>query len=172
MLASPSTSDVVATSGPLDVEGLYRRYGPMVLRRCHRLLGRMDEAEDAMQDVFVTALDRAGELREEFPSSLLWRMATNTCLNRLRSRRRRTETSDDEVLLSIAALPDDSFETRSVLDRLFGKTHESTRVMAVLHWVDGMTLEEVARETGLSVSGVRKRLRTLKTLVGSLEIAA
>lgn len=171
MLAT-SPDAVATTPRPLDVEGLYRRYGPMVLRRCHRLLGRMDEAEDAMQDVFVNALDRAGELRDEFPSSLLWRMATNTCLNRLRTRRRRAETSDDEVLFSIAALADDSFETRSVLDRLFGKTHESTRVMAVLHWVDGMTLEEVARETGLSVSGVRKRLRTLKTLVRSLEIAS
>ena len=35
--------------------------------------------------------------------------------------------------------------------------------MAVLHYVDGLTLEEVAIETGLSVSGVRKRLRRLKT---------
>jgi RNA polymerase sigma-70 factor (ECF subfamily) len=32
----------------------------------------------------------------------------------------------------------------------------------VLHHVDGFSLEEVAAEVGLSVSGVRKRLRTLK----------
>ena len=38
--------------------------------------------------------------------------------------------------------------------------------MAVMHHVDGMTLEQVARECGLSVSGVRKRLRRLReTLV-------
>ena len=34
--------------------------------------------------------------------------------------------------------------------------------MAVYHYVDGMTLEETAELSGLSVSGVRKRLRTLK----------
>ena len=34
--------------------------------------------------------------------------------------------------------------------------------MAVLHYVDGMTLQEVSTEVGLSVSGVRKRLRGLK----------
>ena len=45
----------------------------------------------------------------------------------------------------------------------------STRVIAVLHLVDGMTLEEVAREVGLSVSGVRKRLRMLKAHVRELE---
>lgn len=153
----------------LDVEGLYRRYGPMVLRRCQRLLGRADEAEDAMQDVFVSALERRAELQGTYPSSLLWRMATNHCLNRIRSRRVRSEESGDDVLLSIAAVDDREFETRNVLDRLFGSSRESTRVMAVLHWVDGMTLEEVARETGLSVSGVRKRLRTLREKVRALE---
>jgi RNA polymerase sigma-70 factor (ECF subfamily) len=34
--------------------------------------------------------------------------------------------------------------------------------MAVLHYVDGMTLAQVARACGLSVSGVRKRLRALR----------
>jgi RNA polymerase sigma-70 factor (ECF subfamily) len=39
--------------------------------------------------------------------------------------------------------------------------------MAVLHYVDGLTLEQVAAETGLSVSGVRKRLKKLRqTLTG------
>lgn len=165
---SPSVQSPAAMQ-VFDTEDLYRRYGPMVLRRCHRLLGRMDEAEDAMQDVFVAALERAGELHGTFPSSLLWRMATNHCLNRIRSRRVRKEESGDEVLLSIAALDDNEFENRNILDRLFGKTPESTRVMAVLHWVDGMTHEEVARETGLSVSGVRKRLRTLREKVRDLE---
>jgi RNA polymerase sigma-70 factor, ECF subfamily len=33
--------------------------------------------------------------------------------------------------------------------------------MAVLHFVDGLTFEETARQVGLSVSGVRKRLRQL-----------
>ena len=34
--------------------------------------------------------------------------------------------------------------------------------MAILHYVDGMTLQEVADEVGMSVSGVRKRLRGLR----------
>jgi RNA polymerase sigma-70 factor (ECF subfamily) len=38
-----------------------------------------------------------------------------------------------------------------------------------LHLLDGLTLEEVAQEVGLSVSGVRKRLRTLRAHVEALE---
>jgi RNA polymerase sigma-70 factor (ECF subfamily) len=39
-----------------------------------------------------------------------------------------------------------------------------------MHYVDGMTLEEVARESGFPVSGVRKRLRTLKERVRGMEV--
>ena len=49
-----------------------------------------------------------------------------------------------------------------ILDRLFAGQPESTRLIAVLHYVDRLTLEEVASEVGMSVSGVRKRLRSLK----------
>ena len=45
----------------------------------------------------------------------------------------------------------------------------STRSLAFMHLVDGMTLEEVARESRLSVSGVRKRLRGLKGRLAELE---
>jgi RNA polymerase sigma-70 factor (ECF subfamily) len=41
--------------------------------------------------------------------------------------------------------------------------------MAVLYYVDGLTLEEVAEEVGMSVSGVRKRLRGLRGSLKDLE---
>jgi RNA polymerase sigma-70 factor (ECF subfamily) len=41
--------------------------------------------------------------------------------------------------------------------------------MALLHYVDGLTLNQVADEVGLSVSGVRKRLRGLRASLIELE---
>ncbi len=55
------------------------------------------------------------------------------------------------------------------LRNAFRSELQSTRVMAVLHHVDGLTLEQVAREVGLSVSGVRKRLRGLRARLEALE---
>jgi RNA polymerase sigma-70 factor (ECF subfamily) len=55
-----------------------------------------------------------------------------------------------------------------VLARLFGRDQESTRTMAMLHYVDGMTLQEVADEVDMSVSGVRKRLRGLRARLHDL----
>jgi RNA polymerase sigma-70 factor, ECF subfamily len=148
----------------IDVEALSHRYGPMVLRRCRRLLGDEQEALDACQDVFVRIVQRRARLDGRYPSSLLYRIATNVCLNRLRDRRRAPSTRDEAVLYEIARAeePGAASDARLLLDRLFGRHPESSRTIAVLHYVDGLTLEEAAEEIGMSVSGVRKRLRALR----------
>src|SRR5262245_57650353 len=136
----------------------------MVLRRCRRLLGAGEDARDACQDVFVRVVERRDRLDVAFPSSLLYHIATTVCLNRIRDRGRRPGMSGgDQELARIACAeePGAGSEARVVLDRLFGRHPASTRTMAVLHYVDGLTLEEVAAQTGLSVSGVRKRLTRL-----------
>ena len=72
----------------IDVEAFYVRYGPMVVRRCRRLLGDEQAAYDATQEVFLKVLARRERLTGDYPSALLFRIATNTCLNRLREDRK------------------------------------------------------------------------------------
>lgn len=148
-----------------DIEAHYRAYGPMVLRRCRRLLRDEGKAVDAMHDVFVEVLRRKDTLVEDQPARLLLRVATNVCLNRLRTERRHPEDADDALVLQLAAHSPDAEAAaahRSLLARIFGAQEDSTLLIAVLLYVDRMTLEEVAAEVGMSVSGVRKRLRTLR----------
>src|SRR5262245_13286114 len=126
-----------------------------------------------MHDVFVELLRRQQRLQHAAPSSLLHQIATHVCLNKLRGERRRPEDPDDERVLQIAAAEDleDRTLAQRALDSLFGRVPASSRDIAVLHFVDGMTLEETAREVRLSVSGVRKRLRGLTAALGQLEAA-
>jgi len=155
----------------MDVEDLYQRYGPMVVRRCRQLLRDEEQALDAAQDVFVRVLERRDKLKADYPSSLLYRMATNLCLNRIRDKKRRGETADDGIIEKIAHWENTEHRVmaRSLLEKLFGLERESTRTMALLHYVDGMTLEQVANEVDMSVSGVRKRLRGLRANLRELE---
>jgi RNA polymerase sigma-70 factor (ECF subfamily) len=156
----------------IDVESAYRRYGPMVLRRCRTMLHDEHQATDAMQDVFVQLLRHHDRLEDRGLSSLLYRIATNVCLNRIRSRSRRPEDASSELLgrIADAAAGDGARgEARSMLDRVLGREPVSTATIAVLHLHDGMTLQEVADAVGLSVSGVRKRLRKLKANLEELE---
>jgi RNA polymerase sigma-70 factor (ECF subfamily) len=162
----------------LDVEGTYLRYGPMVLRRCRKLLRHDAKAQDALQDVFVSLLRHEARLDASAPSALLLRVATNVCLNRLRAERRHPEDRDDELLQRIAAAEGggNGAESRTVAQNLLSKLFRaddplaaSSRTIAVMHLCDGLTLKEVACEAGLSVSGVRKRLRTLRGRLQELE---
>lgn len=156
----------------VDVEAFFTRYGPMVHRRCSSLLKNEADADDATQEVFVRVLRRAQAegVVDDKPVSYLWKIATNVCLNRLRTRRRKPADSYDDgdrsaALIDGIAAIDDGVSTsplRRALERLFGEEPETTRTMAVLHFVDGLTLEETAAEMKMSVSGVRKRLRVFQ----------
>lgn len=127
---------------------------------------------DAMQEVFVRLVRKQDQLSDAAPSSLLYTMATNVCLNMIRSASRRPqETVDDEILYTIAGSndPSEAVTSNHFIDRLMadaevGPGAVSTRTIATYHYVDGMTLEETAELTTLSVSGVRKRLRKLREL--------
>jgi RNA polymerase sigma-70 factor, ECF subfamily len=144
----------------------------MVLRRCRKLLGDDPSARDAMHDVFVTVLTHADRLDGQAPSSLLFRIATNVCLNRIRTRKRRPEHGDSDVVVEIAEATDPAARSaaRAALDKLFRHEPDDTAVIAVLHLHDKMTLEEVAAEVGMSVSGVRKRLMKLRTKLHAMEV--
>jgi RNA polymerase sigma-70 factor, ECF subfamily len=148
----------------INIEEFYTKYGPMVLRRCRSLLRDEERALDAMQDTFVQVIKKQNKLDARAPSSLLYTIATNICLNIIRSQKRRPPESGGDIINEIAGYDDPENRALSIhfLDKLFENQHETTRTIATLHYVDKMTLEETAEQVGMSVSGIRKRLRNLK----------
>jgi len=125
---------------------------------------------DACQDVFVRLLEQRNRLESRHPSSLLYTIATNLCLNRIRDGGSRMTNEYDERVHRIASAgsPGAPSEARLLLGRLFRRHPASSRTIAVLHYLDGLTLEETATQVGLSVSGVRKRLRALRRTITEL----
>lgn len=145
----------------IEIDRYYRTYGPMVMRRCRQILKDEELAADAMQDTFLRLLQRKDRLSGEAPSSLLYTTATNVCLNKLRSNRRSRIDLVGETVQEIAVTPD---ETDRVLNEalteqaLAGLTGRS-RSIATDYFVHGKTLDETALHSGLSISGVRKRIQ-------------
>lgn len=155
----------------INIEEYYTRYGPMVLRRCRSLLKDEDKALDAMQEVFVKVLLNKDRLKHKYPSSLLFTIATNICLNIIKAEKKTYNHDCEDILLNIASYEEteDKIVLQDFIDYIFKNEKASTKEMAVLHYVDKMTLVEVANNVGLSVSGVRKRLREFKAKVKNLE---
>jgi RNA polymerase sigma-70 factor, ECF subfamily len=157
-----------------NVQQMVEQHGAMVLRRCRRLLGDEQDALEAMQEVFVRLVAHAPRLDADSGSSLMFRMATNVCMDRIGQRRRRAESFDHEPAEHAGPAPrlDDRVAARALLDQLLGEEHATTGAIAVKHLLERMTLEEVSAEVGLSVSGVRKRLARLRERLRAIEQVA
>jgi len=77
-----------SSESQIDIDALYRQYAPMVFRRCRSMLKNEERAQDAMQDTFIKVIRYQDRLHDTAPSSLLYRIATNVCLNIIRSNKR------------------------------------------------------------------------------------
>ena len=140
-------------------EELYRTYGPVVYRRCLRLLRDREAARDATQEVFVKLL-REPELLADPRAAVPWiyRVATNHCLNLGRNRRRRAEEELTPALeLAAGAAPPD-FSDRHLARAVLSRFDAQTQAVAVGVFVDGMEHEEVAGLLGISRRTVSRKL--------------
>jgi RNA polymerase sigma-70 factor, ECF subfamily len=145
---------------------LYQRYTRMV----HGILlayVRYHEAEDLVQEVFLTALRRLDTLREaEAVGAWLATIARNVAHDQLRRRKPWVE------LLDRFRHPDSGrLEALAVLAEI-QKLPTAYRETLILRLIEGMTGPEIASRTGLTPDSVRVNLsRGMKLLREKLEVA-
>ena len=140
---------------------------------CLRLLRDEDEASSATQDAFFKAYRAIGKTEfEAVDDATRWitRIAVNTCLDRLRSKRwqfwrNRPPKDTEETILKLAPSSDPD-----ALDRIRGREIERRLAVAVeklslrqravftLRHYDDNTLEEIARTLDLDVGSVKSHL--------------
>jgi len=143
------------------VARLYRELGPVVYRRCVRLLGDKDAARDATQEVFVKLLRQDAPLEEGVNAlRFIYRVTTNHCLNVRRERLRRGTPAgggSDEAL-EVAVHSTVAYPERRLAQQVLGRFDATTQAVAVGVLVDGMEREEIAGILGLSRRTVQRKL--------------
>lgn len=142
------------SGAPGAFEALYQAHASRLFGLACRMVGRT-EAEDLLQDIFLTAHRKLGLYKGE--SSLgtwLFRLATNQCLDYLRSRGARlaqlTETFEDEPPSSTTAGTMRSAIDRLDLERALATLPSGCRVVFVLHDVEGLEHKEIGAMLGIS----------------------
>ena len=142
---------------------LYRKYNFMVLRRCFFLLRDKEQAEDAMQETFVGILKRKLDSGHSNLSSYIYRAATNTCLNFMK-RQKKFNYADNEISPDIPVYDnhENLLMANMTLDRILKSEKNTTKRIAVLHYIYDLNLTQTANVVGMSVAGLRKRLKKLR----------
>ncbi len=133
-----------------DLEQLYAEHGRGLLAHCARILGDWASGEDATQEVFLRVRRCAGRLPDASEvRPWLFRIATNHCLNELRSRGVRARTPPQVVGMTTANL-EDTMAARNDARRFLERLPPRARAIAWLTYVDGMLQQEVAETLGVS----------------------
>lgn len=121
-------------------------------------------AHDAMQEVFLKVLSNQNRLTGEYPSALLYRIATNVCLNRIRNERKHSLSEYLDILYNTSFFEnrEENISAINLLTYILEKEKETPRQIAVMYFVNGMTIKEIAETMALSISGVHKHLDKLR----------
>ncbi|MQY40809.1 ECF RNA polymerase sigma-E factor [Streptomyces sp. RB17] len=143
---------------------LVRRHSRSLLLLATHILGNPQDAEEAVQDAFVSAWRRLPEFRHGAAfTTWIYRITVNRCLNA--RRRRRPPLPLDEVAEPAAhearSSPSRTAEEDAALAALataLGGLKADQRVCWVLREVHGFSYTEIAHMTGASEEAVRGRL--------------
>jgi RNA polymerase sigma-70 factor (ECF subfamily) len=152
---------------------LYRRHAATLLAMTIRLLGNRVEAEEIVQDTFVTAFERLETLRD--PAAVggwLGQIAVNLVRRRFRKLRLLRflgldRGADDATLEALAdvALPADERAELALVDRKLGAMKPEVRLAWTLRRVEGLELTEVASLAGCSLATAKRRIAAGDVLV-------
>jgi RNA polymerase sigma-70 factor (ECF subfamily) len=161
------------------LEPLMERFASRVYRVAHGVTGNAADAEEVVQDVFLTLFRKAASFEGRAAlGTWLYRIAVNTALNKRRGKRSQVEepledhlpryTADGHregdrsfLLADWSQMPDEvllSREGRGIVRAAVECLPAHYRVVLVLRDVEGLSSEEVAEIVGDSIASVKSRL--------------
>ncbi|MBW4717460.1 RNA polymerase sigma factor [Saccharothrix obliqua] len=140
---------------------LVRRNTGRMYRVALRVVGDPVEAEDVVQDAWISAWRALPRFRgEAAPATWLYRVVTNAALAHLR-RKKPTVPLEAAPEFPAPGGPEASVlrdETADVVSRAIATLEPSQRVPLVLRELEGLSYEEVAQVLGIPVPALRARL--------------
>ena len=165
---------VVPTTSVVDVDALFEQFAAYVARIGLRMLGRREELEDFVQDVFLEVHKSRDTLREtEALKGWIAGIAVNVARRRLRRRALASRFFFDRAppYLEVAS-SEASPEERLLLARVYAALDRipvEDRVAWSLRHLEGERLDEVALLCGCSLATVKRRIdrahETLKEVI-------
>jgi RNA polymerase sigma factor (sigma-70 family) len=136
-------------------EVLYDRYHHGLLSFCRHMLGSTEEAEDALQQTFVSAYsDLHRSSRPIALKAWLYTIARNRCLSVLRARREQTSEVLEPATVGLADEVEQRLELRQLLADL-AELPEQQRAALVLAEIDDLSHADIGAVLGCEASKVK-----------------
>jgi RNA polymerase sigma-70 factor (ECF subfamily) len=170
-----SMPQVIASPFAREFEEAFEEHYSLVYRTAYGITGRVEDAEDVVQTVFLRLLQRGTppELLKN-PAGYLYRAAVNVSLTSVQSRQRRAAKEDGEGALALVPTPQPSRgeETHRQLYEAIAQLNRKAADILILRYLHNFSDAEIARLLGTSrgviaVTLFRARARLKKLLTAS-----
>ena len=147
----------------VDVEKLYDEYADLLYRIALSHVGNREDAMDAVQDVFVKYVTLKKKMTDnDYRKSWFIRVTINRCYDLLRRRSVRDYTPLDDVG-EIAV--SDEYDLPRNINTMLECVSEKYRTVLVLHYIEGFSIEEIAKIFNVTPSAVKMRLMRAREAV-------
>jgi RNA polymerase sigma-70 factor (ECF subfamily) len=160
---------------------LVQRYQRQVYNLAYRMLGNAEDAGDLVQDTFLRAYGALASFRQD-ASFLTWlyKIASNLCIDHIRSRKTRTALSLDaesaegrEPAADTRSTAPEELAVRGAVSEVvqdaIGNLPERYRVVVVMRHLHDMSVEDIAQALDLPTGTVKTHLfRAREMLRGRL----
>ncbi len=158
-IIQPTESKTIA---PETFHKLYELYFPLVHRICNRYTKNRDESADLAQEIFLKVHGSfTGFEGQAQPSTWLYRVSVNHCLDYLRWKKRQAEMltgyGDELCFREPQETPVDN-PAKRLLRRLLDEMDAANRQVVFLRFEVGLTHEEISEICGVSRVAITKRL--------------
>lgn len=132
---------------------VYDKYANPLFRLAYSMVLSSHDAEDIVHDVYAKYFTKLPHFRdEEHEKAWFLRVTVNQCHDFARKQKHRTYTPLEEVITMA-----DTKEDLGVLPAIFA-LDEKYKVVLLLHYFEGYSVEEIALALKLSVSAIKMRL--------------
>lgn len=146
----------------LSFERLYEMYRGRVFSTACRMLSNRADAEDVTQDVFVKVFKKLKSFRgESAVSTWIYRIAVNACLDFRRRRRLRQAISLDEGI-EVGSTP---LSVTRLIESTLPRMAEGYRRVFVLHDIQGLKHEEIAKVLGITDGASKSQLHRARAFL-------
>jgi RNA polymerase sigma-70 factor (ECF subfamily) len=142
---------------------LYRTYAPRVIKLCLGYTGDYAQAQDLMQETFIRVWQNLPDFKGTAKvSTWIYRITVNTCLNHLRTTKRRaTDLLQEKHTQTLTNETDDTNEQVQLLYQCISQLAETDRLIISL-LLDDVAYPEIAQIMGISDGNLRVKIHRIK----------
>lgn len=145
----------------------------MLFSLAFRMLGNEEDAKDIVQEIFIRIWTNLSKYKPEQKfTTWIYSIATNLCLDKLKSDKRKLRLNDQEDALKLLLSNDDGERTLlnnelgAIIEALTNELSPKQRMVFTLRYLEDIEMDEMVKITGLSAEKIKSNLYLARQSIG------